>query len=145
MRRCAWLLTTYLFVVVMAASKQTDESGNPILPDVGSFLKKNIDKHFKEKGDKVTIKYIEPTYMIRSTPANPIDSLYCADLAFQAVHGAFAGYTNFTVGMVDTHYVWLPITAVACLPPRNVDIHGPDYARLCYATGQPRMDDHYMP
>lgn len=26
-----------------------------------------------------------------------------------AVHGAFAGYTGFTVGLVNTHYVYLPI------------------------------------
>jgi 6-phosphofructokinase 1 len=62
-------------------------------------------------------------------------------LAHNAVHGAFAGYTGVTVGVVENHYVLLPIPVLCAMPPRVVDINGRPYARMCSATGQPKLDD----
>lgn len=119
------------------ATPKTDESGNPILDDVGAFLRTYIKWYFDRIQVPTTIKYIDPTYMIRSVPANSADSLLCADLAFAAVHGAFAGYTGFTVGEVCGQTVWIPITAVSQTRPRRVLTSSRLYARLLGSTGQP--------
>lgn len=60
----------------------------------------------------VDVKYIDPTYMIRAIPTNSTDRIYCKVLGQGAVHGAFAGYTDFTIGLVNTHYVFLPIPTI---------------------------------
>ena len=64
--------------------------------------------------------YIDPSYLIRAIKTNTQDHIYCAVLGQSAVHGAFAGFTGFTVGLVNTHYTYLPIPAIiqACLPCR---------------------------
>lgn len=115
----------------------TDASGNPILADVGEFIKSSVAAHFKSKGKDMPVKFICPTYTIRSCAPNATDSNMCARLAVNAVHGAFAGRTAFTVGIVDGQDVLLPIAAVASLPPRSVDINGQEYTALCLSTGQP--------
>lgn len=114
-----------------------DASGNAILADVGEFLKASITAHFKSVGRDMPVKLIDPTYMIRAVPANAGDSNLCASLAVNAVHGIFAGRTGFTVGNVDGQAVLLPISAVASLPPRRVDVRGAQYTNLVLATGQP--------
>lgn len=92
----------------------TDASGNPILQDVGVWLKGQIKKQFKE----ADIKYIDPSYLIRSIPTTSNDRIYCKVLAHNAVHGAFAGFTGITVGLVNTHYVYLPIPVIIQAPRR---------------------------
>ena len=77
--------------------------------------------------------------MIRSTPANASDSLLCANLAANAVHGAMAGRTGFTVGQVDGRFAWLPLSAVTQAKPRRVDTCGDSYSRLLLSTGQPTL------
>ena len=62
------------------------------------------------------VKYIDPSYMIRSVPCISGDRIYCKILAHNAVHCAFAGYTGVTVGLVNTHYVYLPIPVVISAP-----------------------------
>lgn len=114
-----------------------DESGNEVLGDVGAFLRTYIKWYMGRVGVDATIKYIDPSYMIRSAPANASDSLLCAELAFAAVHGAFAGYTCFTVGTVAGTTVWIPITSVAQTRPRSVDTSSRTFMRLLLSTGQP--------
>ena len=60
----------------------------------------------------IDIKYIDPTYMIRAIPTTTNDRIYCKVLGQGAVHGAFAGFTGCTVGLVNTHYVYLPIPVI---------------------------------
>jgi 6-phosphofructokinase 1 len=62
----------------VSGTGKTDKSGNPILPDIGNILKEEIKKSSEEKGVEVTLKYIDPTYIIRSCPANSFDVNYCA-------------------------------------------------------------------
>jgi 6-phosphofructokinase 1 len=116
-----------------------DESGNVLFDDVGVYLRDAITAHFKKIGKPASLKYIDPSYIIRSSPPNAADSYLCTALAFNAVHGAFAGRTGFTVGTVDNAHVWLPITLISSLPPRQVDITGRIYARLCTTTGMPNL------
>ncbi len=98
----------------MSGDVQTDLSGNPILKDVGPWLKSEIKKRFKE----ADVKYIDPSYLIRSIPTTSNDRIYCKILAHNAVHAAFAGFTGVTVGLVNTHYVILPIPVVIQAPRR---------------------------
>jgi len=113
-----------------------DKSGNPVLPDIGIFLKKAISEYFAKEGIEITIKYIDPTYMIRSVPPNANDSIYCSLLAHNAVHGAMAGFTGFTVGLINSRYVYIPIKAVTTFP-KMVNPKGRKWFRLMESTRQP--------
>ena len=55
-----------------------DKSGNLILPDIGDILKKEIRTYANDNNIDVTLKYLDPTYMIRGCPANSFDINYCA-------------------------------------------------------------------
>eukprot|EP00271_Cylindrocystis_brebissonii_P011493 TRINITY_DN2932_c0_g1_i3.p1 TRINITY_DN2932_c0_g1~~TRINITY_DN2932_c0_g1_i3.p1 ORF type:complete len:642 (-),score=84.60 TRINITY_DN2932_c0_g1_i3:31-1794(-) len=121
---------------LLAGEGGTDASGNPILSDIGVHILKKIRKHFKEKGQPADCKYIDPTYMIRACRANASDSIVCAVLGQNAVHAAFAGYTGVTVGLVNTHYVYMPIPEVIKYA-RSVDPNGRMWHRCLTSTGQP--------
>merc|ERR1719324_1857031 len=93
----------------------------------------------KSKGRPFTIKYIDPSYIIRAAPADPFDSVYCADLAQAAVHGAFAGYTGFLVGKVDRHMSMIPIDEITSRKSKRVGTDGRWFSRLMHTTKQPVM------
>ncbi|RMZ53346.1 hypothetical protein APUTEX25_004834 [Auxenochlorella protothecoides] len=84
------------------------------------------------------VKYIDPSYLVRSVPTVSSDRTYCKVLAHNAVHAAFAGFTGTTVGLVNTHYVLLPIPFVT-QAPRRVDPQGNQWNRLRAANGQPNF------
>ena len=86
-----------------------DSSGNILHDDIGVFLKNKIRDHCVAHDMKVTIKYIDPSYIIRSAPANPSDSIFCNQLGLAAVHAAMAGKTGFVVGQRTDTFVYLPI------------------------------------
>jgi len=86
-----------------------DASENEKFSDIGPFLKKQIETHFKTSVKEITVKYIDPSYIIRSVPASPQDAIYCLRLAQPAVHAAMAGKTNMVVGRWHGHHVNLPI------------------------------------
>lgn len=125
---------------IIAAEGATDAGGNKLLADVGPFIKDQITSHCKANGIPVSIKYIDPTYMIRSVAANAHDSKYCSSLAQEAVHAAMAGYTGITVGKVDERYVMLPIFAIGEHGPRKVDVNGDMFAQLMHSTRQPSLE-----
>jgi len=125
---------------IIKSDAGTDAGGNKQLADVGPYLKDEITSHLKGCGIPVTIKYIDPTYMVRSVPANAYDSKYCAALAQEAVHAAMAGYTGITVGKVDERHVMLPIHAITSQGPRKISPEAPTLARLLATTGQPSFE-----
>lgn len=88
-----------------------DASGNKKLGDIGMFLKEKIKNYFDEKNIPTTLKYIDPSYIIRSQPADPNDSFYCSLLGSHAVHAAMAGKTNTLVSQLNGRYVYIPIDA----------------------------------
>ncbi len=118
------------------AKKIKDASGNVQHQDIGLYLKQKIDEYFKSIDYKFTIKYIDPSYIIRSAPANPIDSIFCSRLANYAVHGAMAGKTRFVVGMVNNHFVYIPICEVV-RERKKVDLEGELWFAVIESTGQP--------
>jgi 6-phosphofructokinase 1 len=85
-----------------ATRDETDASGNKKLTDVGPWLPDRITSHFKSIGVELNLKYIDPSYAIRSVPANPHDSVYCVRLAHNAVHAAMSGRTETVIGMAWT-------------------------------------------
>ena len=90
-----------------------DGSGNIKLDDIGVALKDKIVGSMRTLfGLTCTLKYIDPTYSIRSVPANSADTIRCAKLAENAVHGAMAGYTAFSTGIVRNSVVFIPIKTI---------------------------------
>ena len=114
----------------------TDASGNLKHGDIGPFLKKQIETHFREINREINIKYIDPSYVIRSVPASPQDAIYCLRLAQNAVHAGMAGKTNMVVGRWHGHYVNLP-TNVVTHRRRKVSPQGNLWVTVLEATGQP--------
>ena len=88
---------------------QTDASGNVRYSDIGLFLKTEIEKYFKQQNTVVNVKYIDPSYIIRSAPADSFDSIYCARLGANAVHAAMAGKTGVLTSMLNDRFIYLPI------------------------------------
>ncbi|KFM26473.1 6-phosphofructokinase 5, chloroplastic [Auxenochlorella protothecoides] len=147
-------------VVQEGGAGGTDASGNPILKDIGTFLRDRFEEAIEAsqggaKGDGdgaaihsggnpdplpqgIDVRYIDPSYMIRSIPTITTDRIYCKVLSQGAVHGAFAGYTDFTVGLVNTHYVYLPTTTII-QSARTVDPAGRQWNRLKTAINQPDL------
>jgi len=113
-----------------------DASGNTKLRDVGIFLKERISEYFKTIDQEVTIKYIDPSYIIRSAAANASDSIFCSRLAYNSVHGALAGKTRFVVGMVNGKFVYLPIPEVVNRR-KKIDLESDFWFAVLQSTGQP--------
>ena len=113
-----------------------DASGNAKFGDIGPFLKKQIEGHFKGMGKEINLKYIDPSYVIRSVPASPQDAIYCLRLAQHAAHAAMAGKTNMVVGRWHGHHVNLPISVVT-VRRRKVSLQGDLWLSVLEATGQP--------
>lgn len=114
---------------------ETDASGNLRLYDVGLFLKTKIENYFKRKGIEINLKYINPSYTIRSVPANAGDSIYCGALGQYAVHAGMAGKTGMLVGLMKDEYVHLPLKMVAS--GAKVNTFGNIWMRVLETTGQP--------
>ena len=119
-------------------SGKTDKSGNPVLPDIGVLLKEEITKYSKKVGIEVNVKYIDPTYIVRAGPANSYDCNFCAKLAQNAVHCAFAGFTNFSIGIINNHCAMIPIDKISVQGvTRRVKQGDSDYMMMLASTGQP--------
>lgn len=114
-----------------------DASGNTKLGDIGPFLKEGIAKYFKKNSTPVNIKYIDPSYMIRSAPAIPSDSIYCNQLAQHAVHAGMAGKTGMIVGMWANRFIYVPID-MAIKNRKFVDPESMFWLNVLESTGQPR-------
>ncbi|MEO0553095.1 MAG: ATP-dependent 6-phosphofructokinase [Bacteroidota bacterium] len=118
------------------AEKQKDASGNVLHNDIGLLLKSKVDEYFKSIGYRVTIKYLDPSYIIRSAPANANDSIFASRLAHHAVHGAMAGKTNFVVGLINGRFAYFPISTVAN-QRQKIDLNGDLWFSVLQSTGQP--------
>jgi 6-phosphofructokinase 1 len=113
-----------------------DASGNIKHKDIGVFLKEKISEEFTNKNFSHSIRYIDPSYIIRSTPANPNDSKFCNLLAQNAVHAAMAGKTDFVIGHWNNLFTLLPIP-LATAQRKRIDINSELWWNVLEATGQP--------
>ncbi|MCB0664626.1 MAG: ATP-dependent 6-phosphofructokinase [Saprospiraceae bacterium] len=116
--------------------KETDASGNIIYNDIGIFLKNQIRRYFEEIKMEVVIKYIDPSYIIRSAPANPSDSIFCNKLGISAVHAGMAGKTNVVVGRRNNAFIHLPIELVI-QERKKINVQSDLWINLLETTGQP--------
>ncbi|XP_027362836.1 ATP-dependent 6-phosphofructokinase 5, chloroplastic-like [Abrus precatorius] len=121
---------------LLQKTNATDASGNIIFGDIGVYIQQETKKYFKEIGVHADVKYIDPTYMIRACRANASDGILCTVLGQNAVHGAFAGYSDITVGTCNTHYAYFPIPEVIS-HPKLVDPNSRMWHRCLTSTGQP--------
>ena len=121
--------------------EERDASGNIRFKDIGFFLKENIQKYFKDRYP-VNIKLIEPSYMIRSLPANPHDAIFCYYLADHAVHAAMAGKTDMMVGYWNGHFTHVPLEVVN-KNQKRINPNSEFWRQVLFSTGQ--AGDMYSP
>lgn len=108
---------------LLAGERQRDKSGNVLHKDIGEFLRTEINRLAKEDGMEVNIKYFNPSYLIRSRPAEGTDAVLCLMLAQNAVHAAMSGRTDMVVGRWNNNYTHVPI-AMATSMRKTVDVDG---------------------
>ncbi len=122
---------------LIAETGQEDASGNIRFEDIGLFLKDRIKTFFKEGGMKVELKYIDPSYTIRSLPANSRDSAFCLILGHNAVHAGMSGRTNMVVGYWKNQFTHVPIP-LSVSERKQIDPEGSLWGQVLSCTGQPR-------
>lgn len=118
----------------------TDASGNQALGDIGGLLRRRVKAHFEGVGKEITLRYIDPSYAIRTVAANAYDSVYCIQLAQAAVHAAMAGKTEVVVGRFRRRFVHLPIPLLVSRTSK-VDPNGDLWWSVLENTGQPYVFD----
>lgn len=119
-----------------AGEKQRDASGNVKYGDIGVFMKDAISSYFKKLDFHINLKYIDPSYIIRSMPASADDAVFCIMLAQNAVHGAMAGETGMFVGRVNKFFTFIPLKLVIG-KRKKIDPNGYLWSIVKGATGQP--------
>jgi 6-phosphofructokinase 1 len=118
------------------AENLKDASGNIMHKDIGIYLKEKISEEFKTKKFSHSIKYIDPSYIIRSAPANANDSKFCNLLAQNAVHGALSGKTDFVIGFWNNQFTLMPIPLVVA-KRKKIDVQSELWWNVLESTGQP--------
>jgi 6-phosphofructokinase 1 len=113
-----------------------DASGNQRFGDIGIFLKDQLTVHFKSRKTELNLKYIDPSYIIRSVPAAPEDRVFCFNLGRNAVHAAMAGKTGMVIARWHQRFVHLPVGLVTS-GRRKVDAQGDLWRSVLESTGQP--------
>jgi 6-phosphofructokinase 1 len=115
--------------------KDMDKSGNVKLKDIGMFLKNSLIRYFSQKQIDISLKYIDPSYTIRSLPANANDHVFCSFLGRDAVHAGMAGKTKLLIGYWNYTFVHVPMEASAA-GRKQVDPNGKLWCSVLGATGQ---------
>jgi len=120
---------------LMESEIERDPSGNPKLGDICGLLVKRIKEHFKERGLEMNMKFIDPSYIIRSVPANAGDRIYCGFLGQHSVHAAMSGRTGMVVTQLKSSMVYLPLDLVTG-KRRSINICSGYWSSVMGATGQ---------
>ena len=116
-------------------SNETDPSGNRKLTDVGIWLRDQIKTYFEKIGFHCNIKYIDPSYIIRSVAALPDDALFCTILGQYAAHAGMSGRTGAVIGQWNHYFAHLPIKMVI-QERKLVNIKGSIWSSVLESTGQ---------
>ena len=122
---------------LMEKMAERDASGNVKYGDIGIFLRDAIKGYFKREGTAINLKYIDPSYTIRSVPANTHDSVFCLLLGQSAVHAAMSGRTNMVVGFWNHQFAHVPIS-LAVSQRKKIDVEETLWNSVLASTGQPR-------
>jgi len=126
---------------LMAEETVRDPSGNPKLGDICGLLTGSIKQYFTENDGECAVKFIDPSYIIRSVPANAADRVYCGFLGQQAVHAAMSGKTGMVITHLKTTMVHLPLELVA-IKRRTLNTHSDYWSVVMESTGQ---QDYFNP
>jgi 6-phosphofructokinase 1 len=124
-------------VRVVDGVQRKDASGNIVREDIGLILKERILRYFAQQGKPVSLKYIDPSYMIRSLPTDSNDAAFCVLLGQNAVHAGLSGRTNMVVGFWNQYFVHIPIS-LTILKKKRVDPNGHLWQTVLETTGQQR-------
>lgn len=116
--------------------EERDASGNVKLRDIGLFLREKIESYFRVEKIPVVMRYLEPSYIIRSVPADAEDAILCDQYARNAVHAAMAGKTGLVIGLLHDHFIHIPIEMLA-KQQKRVDPNGSIWHAVLATTGQP--------
>jgi len=122
---------------ILEKTGERDASGNVRFQDIGIFLRDRINAHFKQQGMEIILKYIDPSYTIRSVPADANDSAFCLLLGQNAVHAGMTGRTNMVVGFWVNEFTHVPIP-MATSERKKVDPEGWVWNSVITVTGQPK-------
>jgi 6-phosphofructokinase 1 len=117
-------------------STEQDQSGNMKLKDIGLFLRDRIEAYFKVANVPIIMRYFDPSYLIRSSPANAADSVLCDLYARNAVHAAVAGKTGLVIGLLHDSFIHIPIEMLV-REKKHIDTDGVWWKAVLAATGQP--------
>ncbi|MDT7795956.1 MAG: 6-phosphofructokinase 1 [Mycobacterium sp.] len=120
---------------LLAEAAEWDASGNRRHGDIGTFLRDKIPEAFRAQGISVSLKYIDPSYMIRSLPANARDANFCLRLGHAAVHAGMAGKTDTVIGSWRRRLTYVPIP-MAVSSRKTVDPDGYLWRTVLSVTGQ---------
>jgi 6-phosphofructokinase 1 len=121
----------------LKVAEERDASGNVKLGDIGVFLKDRIKRELKPDLG-LSLKYIDPSYIIRAAPANAADAVFCGQLAEEAVHAGMAGKTGMVVGLWLNRFTHVPLTA-ATKGRKNVSLDSALWRNVVDTTGQPKL------
>jgi 6-phosphofructokinase 1 len=113
-----------------------DASGNARLQDIGPFLRDRIEAYFKTAGVPAVMRYFDPSYIVRSSPADSEDAILCDLFARNAVHAAMAGKTGVVIGYLHDRFVHVPIETLTSRK-KQLDPGGDAWHAVLAATGQP--------
>ena len=122
---------------LMAGDEERDASGNIKHRDIGVFLRDAIASRFRESRTPISLKYIDPSYAIRSVPATAHDSAFCLLLGHNAAHAGMSGRTDMVVGFWNHQFTHVPI-ALAVSERKKIDPEGALWTSVLASTGQPR-------
>lgn len=115
---------------------QRDASGNVIIKDIGLFMRERIEDYFKAEKIPIVMRYIDPSYLVRSSPANSEDSILCDQFARNAVHAAMAGKTGLVIGYLHDQFIHIPVELLTSRK-KSMDPNGFQWNAVLAATGQP--------
>ena len=121
---------------LFTSTSERDASGNIKFVDIGIYLRDTIKDYFKSIGMEANLKYIDPSYSIRSQPANPHDSAFCLLMGHNAVHAGMAGRTGMIVGYWNNLFTHVPIS-LAVSERKKIDPQGWIWNSVLASTGQP--------
>jgi 6-phosphofructokinase 1 len=121
---------------LMASGQERDASGNVKYGDIGVFLRDAIVAHFKRIQVAISLRYIDPSYAIRSVPATAHDSAFCLLLGHNAVHAALSGRTKMVVSFWNHQFTHVPIS-LAVSERKKIDPKGALWNSVVTSTGQP--------
>ncbi|ESQ17333.1 MAG: ATP-dependent 6-phosphofructokinase [Thiohalocapsa sp. PB-PSB1] len=122
--------------LIESDNTRRDASGNLLHEDVGLFLKTRISEHFAASGQPVSLKYIDPSYFIRSVCANVYDRILCDQMGRHAVHAAMAGKTGMLIGFEHNQFINVPIPVVVA-QKKQMDVTSDLWRAVLQVTRQP--------